>query len=84
MKVNVLVGVDVIERQTGCAERFELRPDLHRELLANLRNNSKPDAGASHVPIEFTLLADELRDLDLRQNGMTVDEVKVQANAKLG
>jgi hypothetical protein len=80
----VLVGVDVVERQTGCAERFELRADLPRELAADVPEDKKSDPGTGHVPIEFTLLADELRYLDLRQNGMTVDQVQVQADTKFG
>ena len=84
MKVHVLVGVHVVERQTGCAEGFELRPDLARELTANARKHKKSDTGAGHVSVEFAVLADELRDLDLRQNGMPVNQVQVQANTKFG
>jgi hypothetical protein len=73
MKMHVLVGVDVVEPQTGCAERCELRPNLARELPANGRENEKSDAGAGHVPVELAILADELRDLRIGQNGMPVD-----------
>jgi hypothetical protein len=73
MKMHVLVGVDVVEPQTGCAERCELRPNLARELATNARQHKKPDAGAGHVPVELAILADELRDLHIGQNGMPVD-----------
>ncbi len=84
MKVHVLMGVDVVERQAGCAEGFELRPDLGRELTANPRKHEKSDTGAGHISVELAVVADELLDLDLRQNGMPVDQVQVQADAEFG
>jgi hypothetical protein len=84
VEVHVFVGVDVVERQTGCAERFELRADLARKLAADVREDKKSDPGSGHVAVEFTLLADELRDLELGQNWMTVDQVQVEADTKFG
>ena len=84
MKVYVFVGVDVVERQTGCAEPFELRADLARKLAADVREDKKSDPGAGHVPVEFTVFADEVRNFDLRQNGMTVEQIQVQADTKFG
>jgi hypothetical protein len=80
MKVHVLVSVDVIEREAGCAKRCELRPDLGRELAANAREDRKSNAGAGHVPVEPTVPAEELRDLHLGQNGVPLSQVQVQAD----
>jgi hypothetical protein len=65
-------------------ERFELGPDLTRELAANAREHEKSDAGTGHVPVEPALTAEELRDLLLAENRMAVDQVQMQADAKLG
>ena len=73
VKVHVLMRVDVIEGQTGCLERCELRPDLHRELAASTWGNKKSDPGAGHVAVELAVVADELRDLDLGQKGTPVN-----------
>jgi hypothetical protein len=84
MEVHVVVGIDVVERQSGCVERFELGPDLTRELAANARENEKSDAGTGHVPVEPALTAEEMGDLLLAENRMAVDQVQMQADAKLG
>jgi hypothetical protein len=84
MKVHVLVGVHMVERQTGCSERCELRPDLALQLTANCREDKKSDAGAGYVPVELAVLADELRDLCRMQNGMSIGQVQMQADMKLG
>src|ERR1700751_5746344 len=77
MKVHVLVGVHMVEQQTSCPERCELRPDLVSQLSANSREDKKSDAGAGHVPVELALLADELPDLRPGQNGMSVSQVQM-------
>jgi len=84
MEMHVLVGVHVIERQIGCAESFELRPDLANELTADAWEDGKSKAGASHVAIELAIIADELRDLHLGQHWMSLGQVQVQADTKLG
>jgi hypothetical protein len=83
MKVHVLVSVDVVERQTACSERRELRLDLVRELPANAGKHQKSDAGAGHVPVELAVFGDELWDLERRQNGMTFDQVQMEPDPKL-
>ena len=84
MKVHVFVGVHMVERQTACAERCKLRPNLARELSANAWKSKKSHTGAGHVPVELALLADKVRDLHRGQNGMPVSKVQVQADSKLG
>ena len=84
MEMHVLVGVDVIERQTGCAEYFELRPDLANELTTDAWEDGISKAGAGHVAIELAIIADELRDLHRGQHWMSLGQVQVQADTELG
>jgi hypothetical protein len=84
MKLHVLVRVHVIERQASRAKCFELSPDLLPELSAYLRQQEKPYASAPKVPIEFAVAADEPPDLLVRQNGPTIDQDQMQADAELG
>jgi len=81
--VNVLVGVHVVERQTGRAERRKLRSNFARELPANAPKHKKSEAGAGHVPIKLAIFADELRDLCLGEHGMPVCQVQMQTDTKL-
>jgi hypothetical protein len=74
MKVHVFVGVHMVERQTACAERCKLRPNLARELSANAWKGKKSHTGAGHVPVELAIRADQLRDFGPWQNRPPVDE----------
>ena len=82
--MHVLVRVHVVERQTGCAERCELRSDLHRELPADAREDGKSKAGAGHVAVELAILAGEQRNLHPGKHGMPVGQVQVQTDPQVG
>ena len=82
--MHVLVSVDVVEREAGCAKRCELRSDLGRELAANARKGEKLKAGASQVPVELPVVAEQLWDLHLGQNGAPLGQVQVQADPEFG
>ena len=66
MKVHVLVGIHVIERQTGRAKGCELRSDFRFELAANPREQEEPDPGSGHVRVEHRIVANESWNLDSR------------------
>jgi hypothetical protein len=84
MKVHMLVSVDVVEGQAGCAKRCELRSDLGRELAANARKGEKLEADASQVAVKLAVAAAQLWDLHLGQNGAPLGQVQVQADPEFG
>ena len=66
MKVHVLVGIDVVEDQTGGSKGRELCSNFCLELAANARKQEKSNPGASHVPVECCTAANESGNLDIR------------------
>ena len=72
MQMQVLVGVDMIERQAGRAEGLELGADFCRQLAANLRQKEEPHAGAGHVAVESTVGADQGRNRGGRRHRASV------------
>jgi len=82
--MHVLVGIHVIERQTGRAKGRELRSDLRFELATNSRKQEKSDPGASHVPVECRIAANQSGNLDIRKHRAAVHQNQMQTNAKLG
>jgi hypothetical protein len=81
--MHVPVGIRMVERQTGRAERLELRANLLRKLLPHLRQAEKPHPCAPQVAIELIPLANEPPDLFLRQNGTTIDQDQMQADVQI-
>jgi hypothetical protein len=84
MKMHVLVGVYMVELQTGCAKRLELGPNFCRELVSNSRQKKEPDRGSRHIRIERALPAHEAGNLASRRNGTPVDENQMQADPQIG
>jgi hypothetical protein len=74
MKMEVLVGVDVVEGKTSCTKRIELRSDLPCQLTSNSRQKEKPGSSSCHIRIERTARTHEIWYLFWRQNGKTVDK----------
>ncbi len=66
MKVHVLVGIDVVEGQTGRSKGRELCSDFRFELATNARKHEESDPGSSHVPVERCIAANEFGNLDIR------------------
>ena len=64
--MHVLVGIHMIERQTGRGKSCELRADFRFELATHAREKVKSDPGASHVPVECCIAANESGNLDIR------------------
>ena len=84
MKMHVLVGIHVIERQTGRAKSRELRSDFRFELATNARKQEESDPGSSHVPVERCIAANESRNLDIWQYRTAIHQNQMQTDAKFG
>jgi hypothetical protein len=69
----MLVGIYMIELQTGRAERLELCPNLTGELKANLRQKKEADAGARHVLIEPAVASHKPRDFGAAEGRVPID-----------
>ena len=82
--MQMLVRVHMVELQTSCAKRLELRPDLCPKFASNSRHKEEPNCGARHIRVELTVPADEAGNLVSRQNGTPVDENQMQANPQIG
>ena len=78
--MEMLVGVDVVEGETGCAKRLELRPDLPRQLTSDLRQKEKTGSSARHIRVERGARADETRDFCRWQKGKAVDKNEMEAD----
>lgn len=80
MEVHVLMGVDVIERETGRAKGRELRPDLARQGAANRGQKKEPEAGPEEGVVECAVLAKEPFDFLPRRNRRALDENEMKAD----
>jgi len=83
MKMHVLVGVHMVEKQAGRVKRLELRADLHRELTAHPRQSKKPNAGAAHIRIETAVPAHQTGDFGARKRRKPINEHQMQANPQV-
>jgi hypothetical protein len=80
--MHVLVGIHMVEMEASCPKRLKLRPDLHRELAANSRQTKEPHSSTRHVPVEFTVVGDEVWYLAFCQRGIAIDQNEMQADVK--
>ena len=58
----MLVGVDVIELETGCAERLELGADLRPHLPTRMGQEKHRGAGERHIRPKAAATVHEIRD----------------------
>ena len=80
MQVEVMVGIDVVQRQTGCPKGRELRVDFRRKLPAHL--GAQDDVKPQHelVRAQLTPCVDKVRYPLPRQHRPAIDEHEVQAD----
>jgi hypothetical protein len=80
MDVEMMVGIDVVERQTGCPKGRELRLDFRRKLRSHLgaQDDVKPEP--EHVRAQLTPCVDKVRYSLPRQHRPAIDEHEVQAD----
>jgi hypothetical protein len=82
MDVEMMVGIDVVERQTGCPKGRELRLDFRRKLRSHLgaQDDVKPEP--EHIRAQLAPCIDKVRYSLPRQHRPAIDEHEVQADAK--
>jgi len=59
--MEVMVGIDVVQRQTGCPKGRELRLDLRRELRSHLAAQDQVEPQHDHVRAQLTPSVDQVR-----------------------
>jgi hypothetical protein len=79
MEVDVVVGVDVIERETGRGKSRELRPDLSLKGAANRRQKKEADAGEEEIVVERAVGTSERRDFGAGRERGAADENEMKA-----
>jgi hypothetical protein len=83
MKMHVLVGVHMVEKQAGGAKCPELCVDLRRELTANPEQSKIPNASAAHIRIETAVPAHQTGDFGARKRRVPIDENEMQADPQV-
>ena len=78
MQVKMLMRGDVVQRQTGGAERLELGAHLRQHLPANTGQKKHCRGVARHTCAEATTRINQIRDSRGRQNRLRVDQRQVQ------
>jgi hypothetical protein len=82
VQMEMLVRVDVIERQPGRGESIELRANLARKLRAHGGQEEEPEPVADHRIAETAIRADERGNRLVRQRRRAVGKHEVQADAQ--
>jgi hypothetical protein len=77
-----MMGVDVIELQSGCLERGKLRIDLGGKLATHRRSQEDFDSRLREVAAQPPLAVDEPGNAFRRQRRCSIDENEVQADAE--
>jgi len=80
--MKVMVGIDVVQRQTGRSIRPELRLDFRCKLPAHARPEEYGDARTHEVAAQSPLRVDQIRYAFRWQDWWAIDEHEVQTNAK--
>ena len=83
VKVKMLVGIDVIEREPGRPICFELRLDFRRDLSADRRAREYIEPETDHVAAEPPRLVDEIRQTLRRQDRSALHQHQMQPDAQL-
>ena len=82
VQMEVMVRIDMVERQTGRLEGFELCLDFRGELPARAGSDEDVDARPHQIASQSPMAVDEIRDAFGRQHRPSVDEHQVQPNTK--
>jgi len=84
VQMDVLVAVDVVEPETGGAERLELRADFRGQFAARGGRKIKAKSGAHHVGVEGAIRANEGGHFARRQQRHAVRQHQMQPDAQFG
>ena len=82
--MEMLVGIDVIERQARRRESLKLGFDLPRQLPAHLRQEEYGRAGAHHIGAKKAVGVDQIGNGGGRQRGPSFHQHQMQADAQAG
>jgi hypothetical protein len=82
MQMEVLVGIDMIEREAGRGKGRELGLDLGGKLAPHRRLQGNVKAHPRHIRPELPIGADEARDALRRQGRPAFDQHQVKADPK--
>jgi len=82
--VKMLMRIDVIELEAGCAECLKLGTDLGRDLTAYPRGRERPNSVRHHRSREPATFVDQVRDFAVRQHRPAVSEHYMKPNAQCG
>jgi hypothetical protein len=82
MDVEVMVGIDVVQRQTGCPKGRELRLDFRRKLRSHPGEQDDVKPQHEQVRTQLTPRVDKVRYSLPRQHRPAIDEHEVQADAE--
>jgi hypothetical protein len=82
VNMDVLVAVDMVERQPGRAERFELGANFRRKLPARRGREVEAKPGAHHVRVKLAVRSDERGNLRCRQDRRPVRQHQMQSDAE--
>ena len=81
--MHVQVAVDVVERQAGGAEGFELRVHFRAQLFAQVALDEIAKTDANRAVAELAARVDEAGDFFRRQRGMPHQQSQMQANPEI-
>ena len=84
VKVEVLVGVQVVASEAGRAERLDLRRDLGPQLRPRFCRRRQRGAQPRHVVAETPVAPNQRRDALGREHGRAIREREVQAHREAG
>ncbi len=82
MKVIVLMDIDVIQRQPGCAKSGELRFNFSAHLTPGGAADREVEAEARKVRAQSPGAIDEIGNLRRRQSGPSVGQSKMKSDAQ--
>src|SRR4051812_5399778 len=80
MRMQMMVAVHVIERQSGRAEFFKLRQHFSAELFAQFSFEEILEADAHRTVVEFPVFIHQPRNFLARQSGVALQEGEMQSN----
>ena len=83
MKVHVLVGVGMVERQAGRGEGLELGADFRGEFASCFGIEEVAHSALDLIGTEFLVVFDKMRDTGVRQDGRSFNDDEVQPDAEV-
>jgi hypothetical protein len=83
VQLKMLVGIDMVEGETGALKQVELRHDFREELTACISARYEFESQSDHVAPEIAIGARQPCDLLEAKSGPPFEENQVETDAKL-